>query len=275
MTIAINDMRRIVRAGEPLRVGEDGSSPSVRPSALKLTFEEYLSPAMTDPPDHALLDDMRIIAYEFNDAIATYAMFLAELAGAGDRPDADRLDELATQANASLRAARTELDRVAPDIGENLSDQSIAIISAVAVEALNQHIRSERRRLLMDTITSAQPVLADASAMMQFMLVLVAGSEQERYEAWFNEQSKAFSDAEEDLARQRAVLAAIEARNTEVVGRFVMLRALNDAYLRLPSAHEGLEKALRDDDSTIEAIRRLYEDVKRVQRSVRALEATP
>ena len=227
---------------------------------LVLTWEENgdpTRPTQEDKPLHSMIRDDRRGSYDLNGAYAEYARYLAILAG-GSKEDAETLEELAKTANANLRSAR---DALSVPVGDN----EVAIVTTIGVELLRQKIEKDRRDYLRETMEDAEDTIEAYSSFMVTKMDLLAGDIARTYVDWAEAKSKEYGQKELPSAGKRAILVQLLERNDETLLLLDSVRTMRDGYARVPQAHGEIRKSLDEPEAFLGAVRRLYDDARRLQ----------
>jgi hypothetical protein len=235
-----------------------GVDPTV--DQLVLTWQEGgdpTRPTQEEKPLHSMLRDTRRGSYDLNAAFAEYAQYLSLLA-AGSAKDAETLEELAKSANANLRSAR---DALSISVG----DDQVAIIATIGAEALRQKIEKDRRDYLRETMDEAQPRIKAFSDFMVLTMDLLAGDITRTYLDWAESQRRDYGAARRTAEAKRKILVALLERNDQTLLLLESVRTMRDGYARIPVANAEIRKRLDEREAFLAAVRRLYDDARRLQ----------
>lgn len=248
------------RAEENFAAGSPfGTDPTL--DQLLLVWEpggDATRPTQEVQPLHAMLRDLRRGVSYLNEALATYASYLAKLAS-GSADDAAAIEALAQEANTNLRSARDALKAT------DITDDQLALVATIGAELLRQKIERDRREYLEETMDSAQPTIEEFASFMVTTMNLVASDVTFAYAEWAEHTRESYRKAKNARAKQR-ILMGVLAKNDGTYALLESIRTLREGYAQFPVAHGEVRQRLEDRESALVAVRRLYSEAQHLRK---------
>jgi hypothetical protein len=196
--------------------------------------------------------------YRFNSTLVDYAGALAQLAS----PDIimpETFDQLASDLNGNLRKAL-------PALGVNPGNQQIAIFSTVATAAFRGYLQNKQRSSLVEALTKNQEAIQNTAGLGQSAVTITVVALRNEYDQRSNALAQDIASAGAPAAERSSKARALVDLDDRFIKELAVLRALYQAYVDLPAAHQELAAATGDPKLGIAAIRRLYEQGREMQR---------
>lgn len=230
---------------------------------------DSLTVALPRPPVFLVVADAAHQMALLDEALATYADLLAELAGTPILSDTD----VATRA-ASLNASAIDLagalTRIGVDVPAAFEDRA-SLVSAAAVEALRTYARERRREVLAEAIASNQDVVDAWVEVASAALENVYDDVQATYTA--RKRALVRELTEGTAARRRRAAEDLADLQTEVVDVTRTLAELHAGYRAMSGAHRDLGVALTREHPALTALAELHAYTRRVALLTETLDA--
>jgi len=231
--------------------------------SLILEFGAGYAWSLADTSTYMVMQESGATLTALTGALAGYAALLADVATA-ELTSPETFELLSGDLNQGVaefaRATRREVNA-----------GGLALVSTSAGELFRRYIDGRQRDLLRRAIEenqeSVDEVAGHCVALVQILRESVKGAYVQRYEPirarWTDARvGKRAKPAEEMLNLNDACIQALR-----------MLQELEQAYRALPAAHAALAAAAADPGADVEAIQRLFESSRRLQRLCAKLRA--
>jgi hypothetical protein len=235
---------------------------TLAPSAIVLTQSKVdpvagvlRAETAADAPYQLRLPAFRAGLLSFNRAISGYAGGLVRLSDPG-LVDDKAIDKLAADANANLRAFRTE-------VGINAANDDIALFSAAAAEAFRAFQRSKQRSDLLQAMKEVDQQMPEIAQQGQRAAIIIATALWSEYEERSGDLKEAISlPATSDSDKAKASNELLDASSAHAT-RIAALESLHNAYGSLPQAHAELIDAV-ESNAPLDSLQFLLSEVKRI-----------
>ena len=231
---AINDLRVNVESDNPLSLERE----RVPPFLASRSFREGL--------------------YALNGALVDYAGLLSQLA-APELVNPEEFETLAKELNQNTLDALEAIG--ASDVGAD----EVALFSTTASAIANALVERQRKKRLLDHLEEAQPKVVKVVEHARKAVKLAAIELGENYREEAQPAARIVATGGNATTRAKAAADLVSA-GERFVGRLETLQALDRAYAKLPDAHTDLKKGVNYPKASLESIRVLYQEGRRLQR---------
>jgi hypothetical protein len=216
-----------------------------------------------DPTDPLRLDPNKIPGFlearwfrdgvfALNTAIVEYAGLLHQLAQPELIPE-EKFDQMAKELNGNVNAALKALK-------QDVEPQHVALFSAATAGLTRAFLEHRRGRHLSNAIEGNQPAVE-----------VIARHGRDAIQTADVDLAENYRDSSQAILRtlvaspKKTVAKKLVRLDEELVARLDMLRTLDRAYASLPRAHRELQSAVKNPSISLESIRGLYEEGRRLQ----------
>jgi len=227
----------------------------------RFTISFPTSEGITNQPTFYKLQNAQATLLNLNDATEKYVNLLTTLAGA-DLVNPTTFESMAKDTDASLNAATKQLDLQVPG-------GALHVFSVGSSEIIRLLIEHRRQAALIKVLTESQPAIDAYSDKCLRLLTILDQSLLTDYQAQAFFLDDAFSripaEKRPEDPKARAAVEQLIKLNSDYLTLVQSLKSLHKVFETLPKGHRELLKSAQKQPTSLEEIRSLAEEAKRLQ----------
>ncbi|WON74453.1 hypothetical protein [Nitrosospira sp. Is2] len=235
-------------------------SKSINALLLTQPDNELFGWISSDPPLFLRASRFRDGIYRLNSVLVEYAGLLGQMASP-DLIDPKTFEQLARDLNRNVKTAAQAFTFSHP------TDKEIAMFSALSTAAFRAYLQNKQRSSLLKALEANQSAIQDTADLGAMAVRMAAQMLRHEYDNTSQKLAKALAvQPPPSKTQMEAVFRELVVLDEKYIKELLIMSALHQSYVALPSAHRDLALGLENPKLTLPMVQEISENGRQLYR---------